>query len=228
MKKRLNSYQGKLTPAQIAQGMNAAATNAQRLVGDASALIERRRFPTAASLAILAIEEAGKISILRSMSLARTNSELLDAWKDYRSHIRKNVTWIMPQLFAEGARKLDDLKPAFDEDSDHPYLLDQIKQLGFYTDCLGQAHWSIPDAAIDESLARMLVKIAALLAGKGTHTEMEVELWVKYMGPVWKNSLAQMKQGLVNWHAGMQRSGLIPDGPNEMDRFVYGDTGRPM
>ena len=38
-------------------------------------------------------------------------------------------------------------------DSDHPYVLDQLKQIAFYTDCLGDAHWSIPDEVIDESPA---------------------------------------------------------------------------
>jgi len=184
MKKKLNAYRGRLTTAQIAQGMNAAAKNAQRLAGDAVALLEAHRSPTAASLAILLIEESGKISILRSLSLAMTSDQVLDAWKDYRSHISKNVAWLLPQLVAAGARKLDDLRPLFDKDSDHPYVLDQIKQLGFYTDCLGQAHWSTPDATIDKDLAQMLVKVATLLAGKHEYTRTEVELWVEHIGPV--------------------------------------------
>jgi hypothetical protein len=29
-----------------------------------------------------------------------------------------------------------------------------------------------------------------------------------------------MKQALVNWYAGMQRAGLVPEGANEMEQFV--------
>ena len=220
MKKKLDAYRGRLTTAQIVQGMNAAAKNAQRLAGDAVALLEAHRCPTAASLAILSIEESGKISILRSLSLAMTSDQVLDAWKDYRSHISKNVAWLLPQLVAAGARKLDDLRPLFDKDSDHPYVLDQIKQLGFYTDCLGQGHWSTPDATIDKSLAQMLVKVATLLAGKHEYTRTEVDLWVEHIGPVWKKDHALMKQALVNWYAAMQKSGLVPEGANEMEQFV--------
>jgi AbiV family abortive infection protein len=140
MKKKLDAYRGRLSAAQIAAGMNAAAKNARRLVEDAATLLAAGRFPTAASLATLAIEEAGKISILRMLALATSDAEAAEAWKDFRSHTRKNSAWLLPQLAATGARKLDDFRPLFDEASDHPFMLDQIKQLGFYTDCLGKAH----------------------------------------------------------------------------------------
>lgn len=226
MKKKLDAYRGKLTTAQIAQGMSAASENAQRLARDAAALLEADRFPTAASLAILSMEESGKISILRFLSLARTSDEVSEAWKDYRSHTRKNVAWLLPQLVAAGARKLDDLRPLFDTDSDHSYVLDQIKQLGLYTDCLGRAHWSTPHAAIDGSLAEMLVKVANLLARKHKYTKTEVDLWVEHMGPVWKKEHALMKQALVNWYAAMQQRGLAPEGDNEMDHFVLEGLSR--
>jgi AbiV family abortive infection protein len=45
--------------------MNAAIANAQRLAEDAQLLLDAERFPSAASLAILALEEAGKVIILR-------------------------------------------------------------------------------------------------------------------------------------------------------------------
>jgi AbiV family abortive infection protein len=221
MRKKLDAYRGKLTPAQIAQGMNVAAANARRLASDAATLLESRRFPTAASVAILSIEEAGKSSILRSLALAKTNDEVLDVWKDYRCHTRKNAAWLLPQLAAAGARKLDDLRPLFEQESDHPHVLDQIKQLGFYTDCLGQAHWSAPDAVIDEALAQMLVNVARLLALESEHTEKELQLWIEHMGPVWKKNPAWMKQALVNWYAAMQKSGLAPEGANQMEQFIH-------
>jgi AbiV family abortive infection protein len=221
MQKKLDTYQGNLTTAQVAEGMNAAVRNAQRLAEDAKTLLDARRFPTAASLAILAIEEAGKISILRALVLARTNDELAETWKQYRSHTSKNVGWLLPQLVAKGARKLDDFRPLFEKDSDHPYVLDQVKQIGFYTDCLGKAHWSLPDDVVDENLARTLVEIAKIFVRKDEHTEKELELWVEHIGPVWKKEPALMKQALVSWYAAMQQVGLVPAGSNQMDQFVY-------
>jgi AbiV family abortive infection protein len=219
-KRRLDAYCGPLSAAQIAAGMNAAAKNARRLAEDAATLLALGRFPTAASLAILAIEEVGKIPILHGLALATSHVAIARAWKDYRSHTRKNVLWLLPQLVAQGARKLDDLRPLFDEASDHPFLLDQIKQLGFYTDCLGRAHWATP-TDLGEELARALVQTARIFAGTDReHTEREVELWIEYMGPVWKKGCAVHEEGLVNWYAAMQRAGLAPRGPNGIEQFI--------
>ncbi len=220
VQKKLDVYKGRLSPAQVATGMNAAAANARRLAEDAATLLKAGRLPTAASLATLAIEEAGKISILRMLALASTDVDIVGAWRDYRSHSRKNVAWLLPQLAASGARKLDDFRVLFDDSSDHPFLVDQIKQLGFYTDCLGAAHWSVPSQVVDENLATTLVSIAELFAHDREYTEKEVSLWIEHIGPVWKKDLSWMKQALVNWSRAMQKAGLSEAGGDEMADFV--------
>lgn len=200
--------------------MNAARENALRLVADAGSLLAMKRFPTAASLAILSIEEAGKISILRGIAVAKPDAEIAEQWAGYRSHVRKNVAWTLPQLVSQGARKLSDLKPLFEDSSDHPLILDQIKQIGFYTDCRGQAHWSIPAEVIDEVLATMLVRVAEVLASGRKCSELEIELWIKHVGPVWRKALREMEEGVIKWYAAMQDAGLAPKGRNEMAQFI--------
>jgi len=200
--------------------MNAAATNARRILEDAERLLAAGRFPTVVSLAALSIEEAGKVSILRELALAKTDAEAAESWKRYRSHTRKNTAWLLPQLAAAGARKLDEFSSLFDESAEHPFLLDQLKQLGFYTDCLGNAHWAVPSDVIDEGLARRFLGIAKILDDKKEHTEREVALWVEHMGPVWKKDMAWMKQALINWYSAMQAEGLAARGPNDMERFI--------
>jgi AbiV family abortive infection protein len=224
-KRKLDAYLGGLSAAQTAAGMNAAAKNARRLAEDAATLLALGRFPTAASLAILAIEEGGKTSILRELALATSHVEIAKAWKDYRSHTRKNVLWLLPQLVIQGARKLADLRPLFDETSDHPFILDQVKQLGFYTDCLGRARWAVP-TDMDENLAKALVQTAQMFASSDReYTEREIELWIEHIGPVWKRSRALMEQGLINWYAAMQGAGLAPEGPNGMEQFIRHGLG---
>lgn len=63
MQKKLDAYRGKLSTAEIAKGMTVAGRNARRLADDAVTLLAAGSFPTAASLAALAIEEAGKVSM---------------------------------------------------------------------------------------------------------------------------------------------------------------------
>lgn len=220
--KKLNQFCGRLSAEQVADGINAASENAASLLSDAKLLLEASRFSRAASLAALAIEEAGKVSILRSIALARTDAEAKAEWKNYRSHTRKNQSWLLPELAAKGARTIDEFRSVFDGSSDHPIILDQLKQLGFYTDCLGTAHWSKPSEVIDESLSRSLVEIASILAKSKRVSVREIELWVEHVGPVWKGEMAWMKVAVAKWYAAMQRERLVPEGENDMAKFLFG------
>ena len=221
MEKKLNGFKGALSPQQIADGINAAKKNAFRLANDAKFMFDDGRYPSAVSLAILSIEESGKVSILRALSLAKDEKEVAECWRDYRSHTKKNVSWILPELAAKGARRLEELRPIFDETSDHPYLLDQVKQISFYTDCLGQSHWSIPEAVIEESLAKTLVQIAELFSkNKEEISVLEIELWIKHMKPVWKTSMSAMKAALIDWTKDMNENGLSSREVADVERFV--------
>src|SRR5262245_39384520 len=110
--KVITQYSGPLSIEQAAEGIRRALENARSLLADAELLVEHRRWARAASLAILAIEEAGKVPLVRALLLARDANELKDEWRAYRSHTKKNVLWILPELAAQGARFLEDLRPA--------------------------------------------------------------------------------------------------------------------
>ena len=115
--KKLSQHRGPISLAMIAEGMNSARVNARRLFEDASTLHEAGRTPSALALAILSIEESGKISILRQMVLCETEEEWRKAWKDYRSHTSKNTAWILGELAArsERSRKIHASYTAFRE-----------------------------------------------------------------------------------------------------------------
>lgn len=89
MAKKLEQWKNTLAVEKIVEGMNAASSNARRLLNDASALFDLERYPSATSLAILAIEKAGKVSILREMSLLKDGKDIKQIWHRYRSHTEK-------------------------------------------------------------------------------------------------------------------------------------------
>lgn len=226
-KQKLDQYYGKLTPAQIAVGINAARINARRLAEDAKTLFEAKRLPSAASLAILSIEESGKSTIIRQLAIAESEEEIRNCWKDYRSHAKKNVLALLPQIVKDGARHLSDFAPLFNTDAEHPFLVDMVKQISFYTDCLGKAHWSVPLDVIDENLAHYLVFTATLLSEHDHEiTPREIELWIKYMKPVKHKDMMANKIALRNWWTAMQAEGIAKPGENEMEKFVFGTTER--
>lgn len=205
MHKRLFQYSGPLTPPQAAEGINAAILNAKRLTDDASLLLDAGRFATAASLAILAIEEAGKISIVRSLVCARTQAQLDEEWRRYRKHTAKNYLALMPDFARKGTRRLSALTGMFTADTaSERATYDIVKQLGFYTDCCGDAHWAIPAEVIDEPLATQLVKCAAALTKeKEPVTSLELELWEQHM------RTGQRSESLVRWCEAMVAAGLM-------------------
>ena len=224
---KLNQYAGPLSHAQVAAGMNAAIRNARRLADDAKLLLEAKRYASAMSLAALSVEESGKVSILRALALARNDEDVRRSWKEYRTHTKKNVAWLLPELAAKGARSLDDLRPLFENGAEHPIILDQLKQINFYTDCLGSVQWSEPDQAIDADLARSLVRTADLLAKGREVTVREIELWVEHIKPVWMGKLEWMKKALSNWRPAMQAEGLAVLEADRLDKFIWGGTPGP-
>lgn len=168
-----------------------------------------------------------KVSILRQLSTASTAEEIKASWRNYRSHTSKNAQWLLPELAINGARKLEDLRPLFDEDAEHPFILDHLKQLDFYTDCLGNKNWSIPSVAVNEELAKSLVQTAKLLTGKSNITAKEIELWIEHIGQASKSDFNAMKEALISWYAAMQDAGLKEGGSNSMKNFIENGVAFP-
>lgn len=220
MAKGLQQFKNHLSYSQIADGMNVACNNARRLVEDAQILFDSQRYPSAVSLAILSIEESGKTAILRQMATAQDGKALKAAWRSYRSHTKKNVAWILPDLVRNGARKLDEFDQISNPQGDHPELLDNLKQIGFYTDCLGQAHWSVPSEVIDESTAKSILSVAKILSKKRIHTEREIELWVAHVGPDKQSTLERQKKAVYDWFKAMEAEGLIEEGEIPFAEFL--------
>jgi AbiV family abortive infection protein len=220
MKQRLPQYRGVLTSAQIAEGMNAANRNSKRLASDARLMLEQVRHSSAVGLSILAIEESGKLTILRELALARNANELNRAWREYRQHTSKNQLWLLIDSALKGASKLRDFGHLFDPGSEHPQILDQLKQVSLYTDCLDNGHWSIPDEVIDFDLAKMLVGIAEILSYSHEVTTQEVELWILHIQPVYKTTREAMEQALIAWDREMRSCGLLKDRSSTMEDFI--------
>ena len=184
-------------------------------------MFEADSFATAAALAILAIEESGKVSILQGLSIAPDEESRRQLWKDYRLHRSKNTGWILPELAAKGARTLDELQPATDKDGEHTFTLDNLKQLSLYTDCLGPGHWAEPERVVDRALAQALVAVADVLARLRAVTSEEVALWNKHMRPARGGSLEPMKAALRNWYAEMLQLSYWDGDLDTVEAFVF-------
>lgn len=224
MTSRLLQYRGALNTEQAAKGIALARSNATRLIRDAEILLEAERYPSAIALAILAVEELGKVQVIKIIVLQSDEAALKQAWREYRSHRAKNVQWILPSLAAQGARTLEQVRPAADIDGDHTMMLDTIKQLALYTDCFNAApRWSNPDEAVDPTFAEAILSVAKLLNREATTSVRELELWVELVGPYYNT--AGMVEALLRWQQTMFDEGLTETSAAEMEAFV---RGRPV
>jgi hypothetical protein len=133
----------------------------------------------------------------------------------------EEAMWMLPDPALSGARSLDEFKPLFADDADHPMVLDGVKQIAFYTDCYRVGLWSIPKVVIDAKLASQMVTVARIFVGDGAPTTpREIDLWVKHFSrmPV---GLDAMKQAFLAWHTDMQHEGLAKAG-DTFEKFVRG------
>jgi AbiV family abortive infection protein len=217
MAKKLEQFSGELNLEKIAEGMNLAKKNALRLYEDAQLLFDAGRFASAISLAILSIEESGKVNILRRMCTQTTPEETKALWKEYRSHTKKNMMWaIIDFVKRDQPLKLLDFAPLFNQDAEHPYLLDQMKQLAFYSDCLGKGKWSDPVDVVERDFAQLIVISAKVNCTHRRVTTRELELWRRHCG----KGCIDMQQGLLDWHTAMHAEGLEDGDPDHMRKFV--------
>ena len=209
---KLPQYKGQLNASSIAAVMNVAIKNAKRLFNSASILFNNGDYPSSVSLSILAIEEAGKVSILRGIALTREESSLKDYWKNYRNHTEKSKLWNMADFIPRDKDRvsLDDFKEMVSSDNISGKLLDQVKQIGFYTDCLGNANWSVPEEIIGKDFAQDILQIARIHCQRDkTITVQEIELWIECLSPVWMKSMEEMKnfciEKMLEFHPEMNK-----------------------
>ena len=222
-------YVGPLTPAQAAAGIEAAARTAQGLLRDAKLLFENQRWERATALAILAIEESGKTAILRQILIAANSMELKMAWRSYRTHTEKNVSWIFPDVVSRGGTKLEDFRPIFDAQSNHRWLLEAVKQKCLYSNVSSKPEWSSPDQEITAELAKTVVTAASILVRDGPiamSSEPELKLWVNHLRPVWNGPVGDMMKALSACYAEADAAGVLQGTGTaaEMLDFLYQES----
>ena len=215
-------YRGTLTPAQAAKGIEVAVENANGLLADAELLLENERWARACALAILAIEELGKVDLLRSLLVATTDKSLREGWKAYRSHRAKNVRWIVPTLAGAAGRWRADFASIPDEDT--ALTAERIKQGSLYTDCRGDCRFA--RASAPQWVAEFFVVSARKLipAEPGAMTSAdELEIWTRHMRPVWGSSVQRMKAALMACFAETDARGVLRGhvSPKEMLKYLF-------
>jgi AbiV family abortive infection protein len=216
----MEQYRGKLSIKEAVEGMNAARRNAKRLAEDARLLLESGRYPSAASLAILSVEESGKEPILRGLARNAKPTAIKSGWQAYRSHRTKNVMWVFPTLAEVGVRTFTEFSRFINPKAIHSEIMDALKQQGFYSDALGEDsdwQWIEPADAVPREAAERMLELAEKLTRFGEVTEREMELWVEHVGSDEEDAGAENLRSF--WKA-MLAEGLTTIPMEVVDKFL--------
>src|SRR5262249_364713 len=94
-------------------------------------------------------------------------------------------------------------------------------QLSTYTDMFRRGIWTIPEKIVTKELTEGALAIAEGFCRTHEVTPEEVELWIRYLRPVWGLSAEDRQMGLIAWDEEMRRPGLLKDGGMTMHKFVH-------
>ena len=225
------SYTGPLTPRQAAGGINRAIANARLLTADAELLLAHGRWPTAASLAVLALEEVGKLSVLRAVAMAATREDIATAWRPYTQHVSKVGMPIGINPDGVPLIDMDAMHEAIAGHQENAWKLVHLREAGFYTDCrprpdVGGPQWQTPAGTVGEYVARLVVSFATdTMRSRPDVTVREIELAVEHLAPTIGKSEAV--QSWQDYMAAMETEGLLNE-PREVieQRFFAMIFGR--
>lgn len=218
--KLVSQYCGELAITEIHEGILAAQSNAERLLTDARLLFDAERHASAAALAVLSIEERGKVLILKRLCSTSDPNHLKDIWREYGDHRSKNSGWIIPHLVAEGARSMHAMAPALDADSEHVARLDTLKQLTTYTDISEKRHWVKPCEIANRELAESMIHTAKHMWLSQPISVRELELRREHLkGHEGKSSMAL---AIMAFQEACFPEGLTDTYPDELLDFMQG------
>lgn len=217
---------GSLSAEKVAEGMNAAFRNAQELYDEAEILFKQGRFARAASLAVLSIEEVGKVFLLPLLLTMTNKKHLKLIWKGYRNHKNKN-NHVHLQMIKGAPLPLTrhSIPPSqsIDRWSDG---MEDLKQIGFYTDCTTTKEWGIPSDTIKEAHAAQVMNIASnsLTKYRGLDSFGSVpflQIWSRHASGIMDMNEDQKHAAFIAVFDEAEKASLIEPGSREaMEAFL--------
>ncbi|NOU12232.1 MAG: AbiV family abortive infection protein [Nitrospira sp.] len=206
-------YFGPLTPAQVAEGIQSAVSNAKKLYAEAKLLLEAQYWERAAVLAIQSMEEAAKPKHLRVLLLAKTDHELHQAWKAYRTYDARELRRLRFYFECVGSNAIDeDMAPLFDEPTYVTQWLASLRQRGMSVDAFDTGRWSTPSTAIGEGVAAKLVRSAESILSSippTMTTASALTLFVKHLKPIWRCTGSELSKAVWACYLEAQECGLL-------------------
>lgn len=186
-------FNGQLSLAEIAAGIAAVLQNARTLVADAQLLLEHGRYARAKAVAISALEECGKASVLGHMSTITPSTQSLwrRRWREFRSHQMKGRYGYVQLIDDEGRT---DVLSLLDEVPGVVHASEGVegdRQAGVYVDFdAGTRRWETPITTTAEEAGGYVEEAVTAVARQsaletlGLYGEKVLALRARVYGPL--------------------------------------------
>jgi AbiV family abortive infection protein len=209
----LEYYNGPLTPAQVAEGIQSTITNSKKLYAEAKLLLEARCWERAAVLAIQSMEEASKPKHLRLLLLAKTDDELHKTWEAYQTYDAREIRQRRFSFVRLGSNAVDeDMAPLFGEPTHVAEWLASLRRRGMSVDAFNAGQWSTPSSTLDEGLAAKFVHSAEDILSSISltmTTAPTLTLFVKHLKPIWVCTGSQLSNAVWACYREAQEHGFL-------------------
>lgn len=135
--------------------MTAAILAARELLSDAVFLYRHGRYARAGALAVLALEEVGKVKVIARVAESVDDSSRRKAWKEYTAHRAK-----ASENIGGGEWSVEESQDAF------AHQADSLKQLSFYSNLLSTGEWVWPAKVVSPQNAEIAVNWASAMVSQ--------------------------------------------------------------
>lgn len=194
-------FTGRLSPGSAIKGVQLLQENAARLTEDAKILLQAKRYPSAAMMAVMALDELSRFFHPLMFAALHTQKQLTEGWKQFRSN-RSNFPWSIFQ------RRIDWLVPGAMSDQELNDMLSFIRALGSGADYIAPGLWLDPKELISAELAASIVGTAELFC-KNTVKPRSMEIWMEAVGSLPRN--ATIEFALKKYQAMLESEGLAEE-----------------
>lgn len=170
--------------------------NAARLARDAKLLLESGRFPSAAMMAVMALEEISRVFHPIEILTAGSDRQRQQAWKTFRG-IWHAFPWA---VFARDERLMSD--------AELDAMLSFIRMLGRRSECIEPGIWIDPGELITAALAASIVTIAESFCAKPISLG-SVEVWMELAKSLPAN--ISTRASMRKFQAALESKGLMAE-----------------
>jgi AbiV family abortive infection protein len=194
-------FTGQLSAASAIKGAQLLQENAARLTEDAKILLQAKRYPSAAMMAVMALDELSRIFHPLIFAALHMPKQLAQGWKQFRCE-RQGFPWSIFQ------RRIDWLVAGAMSDEELNDMLSFIRALGGGADYIAPGLWIDPKELISAELAASIVGTAELFCKNAVETK-SMEIWMEAVGSLPRN--ATIEFALKKYQAMLESEGLAEE-----------------